>query len=61
MNVHVHVERAGWAARRQVHASFVLMDLQGQNVVTYVYEMVDGDVKVKKIEHTKGAPQKAEE
>jgi vacuolar protein sorting-associated protein 29 len=40
----------------QVHASFVLMDLQGQNVVTYVYEMVDEEVKVKKIEHAKAMP-----
>ena len=37
--------------------SFVLMDIQGENVVTYVYELHGEEVKVKKIEHTKGQPQ----
>ena len=37
--------------------SFVLMDLQGTKAVTYVYELVNDAVKVKKIEHTKAAPQ----
>ncbi|EOD21672.1 vacuolar protein sorting protein 29 [Emiliania huxleyi CCMP1516] len=36
--------------------SFVLMDLQGAQAVIYVYELVGGEVKVKKIEHTRGAP-----
>ena len=31
-----------------------LFPLQGPQVITYVYELVDGEVKVKKIEHTKG-------
>jgi len=33
--------------------SFVLMDLQGGNVVVYVYELHGDEVKVKKIEHAK--------
>jgi len=33
--------------------SFVLMDVQAQRVVIYVYELVNDEVKVKKIEHTK--------
>lgn len=37
--------------------SFVLMDIQGVNVVTYVYELHGEEVKVKKIEHTQGQPQ----
>lgn len=39
--------------------SFVLMDIQGSKVVTYVYELVQGEVKVKKIEHTKAGVQTA--
>ena len=35
--------------------SFVLMDVQQQRVVIYVYELVGEEVKVKKIEHTKAA------
>ncbi|ORX62278.1 vacuolar protein sorting-associated protein 29 [Hesseltinella vesiculosa] len=35
--------------------SFVLMDVQGSNVVTYVYKLVDDDVKVEKLEYKKGA------
>ncbi|OZJ01559.1 hypothetical protein BZG36_05386, partial [Bifiguratus adelaidae] len=31
--------------------SFVLMDIQGTNVVTYVYQLVDDEVKVEKIEY----------
>ena len=37
--------------------SFVLMDVQQQRIVVYVYELVDDEVKVKKIEHTQSAPQ----
>ena len=35
---------------------FVLMDVQQQRIVVYVYELVSEEVKVKKIEHTKSAP-----
>ena len=34
---------------------FVLMDVQQQRIVVYVYELVAEEVKVKKIEHTKAA------
>ena len=34
--------------------SFVLMDVQGTKVVTYVYQLEGDEVKVKKIEHQKG-------
>ncbi|CEI88293.1 hypothetical protein G6F70_004993 [Rhizopus microsporus] len=33
--------------------SFVLMDIQGSNIVTYVYKLVDNEVKVEKIEYKK--------
>ncbi|CAG8591336.1 1228_t:CDS:2 [Ambispora leptoticha] len=33
--------------------SFVLMDVQGNVVTTYVYQLVDGEVKVEKIEYRK--------
>lgn len=33
--------------------SFVLMDIQGNNIVTYVYKLVDNEVKVEKIEYKK--------
>lgn len=31
--------------------SFALMDIQGPVVVTYVYQLVDGEVKVDKVEY----------
>mmetsp|Transcript_20430 Transcript_20430/g.28301 ORF Transcript_20430/g.28301 Transcript_20430/m.28301 type:complete len:184 (-) Transcript_20430:186-737(-) len=37
----------------EVRPSFVLMDIDGLRVVAYVYELVDGEVKVEKIEFTK--------
>lgn len=33
--------------------SFALMDIQGSNVVTYVYQLVDGEVKVERVEFRK--------
>lgn len=33
--------------------SFALMDIQGNNVVTYVYQLVDGEVKVERVEFRK--------
>jgi len=33
--------------------SFALMDIQGPVVVTYVYQLVDGEVKVDKVEYRK--------
>jgi len=36
--------------------SFVLMDVQQQKCVIYVYELVGEEVKVKKIEHLKSTP-----
>ena len=33
--------------------SFALMDLQGNNVVTYVYQLVDGEVRVERVEFRK--------
>eukprot|EP00163_Fabomonas_tropica_P014986 TRINITY_DN2730_c0_g1_i1.p1 TRINITY_DN2730_c0_g1~~TRINITY_DN2730_c0_g1_i1.p1 ORF type:complete len:184 (+),score=50.77 TRINITY_DN2730_c0_g1_i1:195-746(+) len=36
-----------------VTPSFVLLDIQGAKVITYVYELVQGDVKVEKIEFSK--------
>lgn len=34
-------------------ASFAVLDIQGAVVVTYVYQLIDGDVKVEKIEYRK--------
>lgn len=36
--------------------SFVLMDIDGLRVVVYVYELVDGEVKVDKIDFKKSPP-----
>lgn len=36
-----------------VNPSFVLMDIDGLRVVVYVYELVDGEVKVDKIDFKK--------
>lgn len=36
-----------------VTPSFALMDIQGPQVVMYVYSLVDGDVKVEKVEYRK--------
>lgn len=33
--------------------SFALMDIQGPVVVTYVYQLIDGEVRVEKIEYRK--------
>lgn len=35
--------------------SFALMDIQGPVVVTYVYSLVDGEVRVGKVEYRKSA------
>lgn len=36
-----------------VSPSFVLMDLDGNSATIYVYQLVDGEVKVEKIDHVK--------
>eukprot|EP01094_Clydonella_sp_ATCC50884_P004375 TRINITY_DN133_c0_g1_i1.p1 TRINITY_DN133_c0_g1~~TRINITY_DN133_c0_g1_i1.p1 ORF type:complete len:184 (-),score=64.42 TRINITY_DN133_c0_g1_i1:338-889(-) len=36
-----------------VTPSFVLMDVQGGHVIVYIYQLVDGEVKVTKQEYTK--------
>lgn len=38
---------------RDVTASFALMDIQGPVVVTYVYQLIEGEVRVEKIEWRK--------
>jgi len=35
--------------------TFVLMDIQGGHVVTYVYQLKDGEVKVDKMEYSKSS------
>ena len=42
--------------RRDPTPSFALMDVQGPVVVTYVYRLVDNEVKVEKIEWRKPTP-----
>eukprot|EP00879_Flechtneria_rotunda_P007509 GHRR01007878.1.p1 GENE.GHRR01007878.1~~GHRR01007878.1.p1 ORF type:complete len:191 (+),score=42.33 GHRR01007878.1:143-715(+) len=39
----------------KVQPSFVLMDLDGSKATIYVYQLVDGEVKVEKIEYSKPA------
>jgi vacuolar protein sorting-associated protein 29 len=43
--------------------SFALMDIQGPVVVTYVYQLIEGEVRVEKIEYRKEmeAPQQRKE
>ncbi|WIA38202.1 hypothetical protein OEZ86_001550 [Tetradesmus obliquus] len=42
-------------SQEAVQPSFVLMDLEGGKATIYVYQLVDGEVKVEKIDHTKAA------
>jgi vacuolar protein sorting-associated protein 29 len=44
------------AAKTGVDPSFVLMDVAGDTLTAYVYELVNGEVKVDKIEHSKSTP-----
>ncbi|KAI0341324.1 Metallo-dependent phosphatase [Trametopsis cervina] len=39
--------------RREPTPSFALMDIQGPVVVTYVYQLIEGEVRVEKIEYRK--------
>ncbi|KAJ3299010.1 Vacuolar protein sorting-associated protein 29 [Borealophlyctis nickersoniae] len=41
------------AVETETTPSFVLMDVQGPTVVMYVYQLVNGDVKVEKLDYTK--------
>lgn len=36
-----------------VQPSFVLMDIQGPKITMYVYRIIDDELKVQRIEHTK--------
>ena len=38
---------------RDPNPSFALLDIQGPGVVTYVYSLVEGEVRVEKIEYRK--------
>src|SRR5260370_35297027 len=40
---------------REPIPSFALMDIQGPVVVTYVYQLIEGEVRVEKIEFRKDA------
>ena len=37
----------------EITPSFILMDIQSTTVVTYVYQLIDGEVKVDRIEFKK--------
>ena len=41
------------ALESEITPSFILMDIQSGTVVTYVYQLVDGEVKVDRIEFKK--------
>jgi vacuolar protein sorting-associated protein 29 len=43
----------GWQGNGEPTPSFVLMDIQGSTVVTYVYQLVNDEVKVEKLEYKK--------
>ncbi|KAK9469070.1 Metallo-dependent phosphatase-like protein [Lipomyces arxii] len=43
-----------WAEGESPVPSFVLMDVQGAVLVLYVYQFVDGEVKVEKVSYRKG-------
>ncbi|KAI9345141.1 Metallo-dependent phosphatase-like protein [Zopfochytrium polystomum] len=47
------VEKPKPAPPAGIVPSFVLLDVQGSMVVVYVYKLVNGDVKVEKLEYTK--------
>lgn len=40
-------------ASSDITPSFALMDIQGPVVVTYVYQLIEGEVRVEKIEYRK--------
>ena len=42
------------AEAEPVTPSFILMDIQSDNVVTYVYQLIEDEVKVERIEFKKG-------
>ncbi|RUP49733.1 VPS29 protein [Jimgerdemannia flammicorona] len=44
---------SGIPGTSDVIPSFVLMDIQGNVVVTYIYQLVDNEVKVEKVEFKK--------
>lgn len=44
---------SGRLPHSDVHPSFVLMDIQGSSAVTYVYQLINDEVKVEKIEYKK--------
>lgn len=43
---HVRVCVLAWSISREAIPSFVLMDVQGAHVVTYVYQLINDEVKV---------------
>ena len=40
----------------EITPSFILMDIQSSTVVTYVYQLVNDEVKVERIEFRKAVP-----
>ncbi len=41
------------ALEAEIEPSFILMDIQSSTVVTYVYQLIDDEVKVDRIEFKK--------
>ena len=41
------------ALESEIIPSFILMDIQSSTVVTYVYQLIDDEVKVDRIEYKK--------
>lgn len=48
------VSSGWWAEGESPVPSFVLMDVQGTVLVLYVYQYIDGEVKVEKVSYRKG-------
>lgn len=40
----------------EVIPTFVLMDIQGTSIVLYIYKLIDGEIKVEKLDYQKGNP-----
>lgn len=51
-----------WARRPRLHVctridgTDAVLDIQGAVMVIYIYQLIDGDVKVEKLEYRKPAP-----
>ncbi|KXS13195.1 Metallo-dependent phosphatase [Gonapodya prolifera JEL478] len=52
-HLHSGTQAGGTVTGDTPNPSFVLMDLQGPSVVLYVYQLVEGELKIEKVDWTK--------